>query len=105
MMQVGDPTKPHDPPDVRPCEHAGCTTMGVAVYLHGGDPEPDGWFCHTHMTEEGFCWGCRYFCAGEEAFDFSTSGLCGECRANPDITGEDYDEDEDWDESDMEDLP
>jgi hypothetical protein len=80
----------------RPCEHAGCTAFGVGVYLHGGDPEPESWFCFTHMTDEGFCWGCLLFSAGEEAFDFSKSGLCGECQANPDITGE---EDE-WDEDD-----
>lgn len=76
------------------CQHAGCPNIGVGVYDTGGTTEPDAYYCFTHMTDEGYCWGCLYAMAGTEAFDFSESGLCGECQANPDVTGEEPEDDE-----------
>lgn len=80
-----------------PCEHDGCTEMGIPRYLHSIDTEPMGWYCDEHTKEGGFCWMCSTFAAGTEAFDFSSTGLCGSCQEElEDEMSEDFDIDRDW---------
>ncbi len=73
-----------------------CKEPAIPCYLPGNMPpdDPDNLLCVDHCTDEGYCWGCGYFCAGLESFDFNPRGLCSECRDDPDLTGEDhFDED------------
>jgi len=72
------------------CWHKGCTeTHVVPCYLpsYQGPVDynhADTWLCPQHCQEEGFCWGCGQFWAGIESFDFSSSGLCENCKDESD---------------------
>ena len=80
------------------CDKEGCKEPAIPCYLPYNMPpdDPDDCLCVDHCTDAGYCWGCGYFCAGLESFDFNPRGLCSECRDDPDLTGEDYDENTDF---------
>ena len=60
------------------CQHFNCKE-DADVY-HYTEDSPAEWLCPEHAGDEGFCYGCGYFLAGTEDFDFSPSkGLCGQC--------------------------
>jgi hypothetical protein len=92
------------------CMHPGCTEREHLVQLVNlfdeGEDAPD-FYC-VHHVPESYCWGCGYFCAGMESFDFAVErggikGLCEECteviRADcgEDRYGNFIEDDEDWD--------
>lgn len=61
------------------CQEEGCTSTDTTpCYYEPGD-QPDAYYCGEHIHDQGFCWGCGYFWAGVETFDFSSNGLCENC--------------------------
>lgn len=77
------------------CQHEGCTDDGlVECYLPDTDTsgEPDFYICPPHCQSEGFCYGCGGFFAGIETFDFSSDGLCDNCRSQGDYDDDDFEE-------------
>lgn len=74
----------------RTCMHEGCTerehlTALDNPFAEDGDPdnETGDVYCCEHVPES-YCYGCGYFCAGREDFDFAEErggikGLCWEC--------------------------
>lgn len=38
------------------------------------------YYCAEHAKENGYCFGCGNFWAGNESFDFSSSIYCENCR-------------------------
>lgn len=79
------------------CEHEGCGELGIACYYNLTDEEPEAWYCADHCHAAGFCWGCGYFNAGFESFDFSKSGLCAACEEEYAAEFDDDDDDDDLD--------
>lgn len=63
------------------CEAEGCKALGMPLFLNG-DSVRSGpfYFCYDHMRGAGWCPGCLIFCGGLEDFDYSSTGLCGECE-------------------------
>lgn len=65
------------------CQHEGCTSTDTNLFSYPTleDQEPlREWLCDDHAVESGFCFGCGFFAAGTEDYDFSPiKGLCGEC--------------------------
>lgn len=62
------------------CRVAGCPNDAIPCYDSGGPPDdPDDLLCADHCQQFGYCWGCGRLWAGNEQFDFSPRGLCGEC--------------------------
>jgi len=64
------------------CQHPHCKHEAETYtypYIHN-EPEFSEWLCAEHAADRGFCYGCGYFCAGIEDYDFSPiEGLCGNC--------------------------
>lgn len=81
------------------CEHDGCD-VADAIQCRVYDPDQDKYlyehFCAEHCQEHGYCYGCGEFWAGCESFDFSSSGLCPNCRADLDDELEAWDCDPQW---------
>lgn len=78
------------------CQHEGCESEGIACYLNLSESDGPGYYyCVEHCYEEGFCWGCGNFSAGEEAFDWGNpSHLCSNCRSAGDYDDSDDDDEE-----------
>lgn len=84
------------------CDHEGCQALGIPCYYDWTNEVPDGWYCHEHAHDAGFCPGCGLFNAGFESFDFSKTGYCESCQEeiesefDDDLDDEvdDYDDDE-----------
>jgi len=75
------------------CQHNGCLNVGMQCHLtaYTDDYKPLGkvyWYCAEHCHEEGFCWVCGEFWGGVEAFEFSKSSLCENCRSELDDESE-----------------
>lgn len=71
------------------CQEEGCENKGIPCFIHwfnedAGRYQTDvDYFCQEHCFENGYCWKCGRFCEGIEAFDFSETGMCPECEAEP----------------------
>lgn len=77
------------------CQVAGCENEAIPCWAEGGPPDdPDDLLCADHCQQFGYCWGCGRLWAGNEVFDFSPRGLCGECIHQ---ARQDEDEPEAWD--------
>jgi len=85
------------------CQHVEdeiqCEADGGPCYMYQTDAEPEAWYCNDHAHQAGFCPQCGLFCAGQETFDFSPTGLCESCQ---EVFESEFD-DEDWDDDDYED--
>lgn len=82
---------------MKTCEHEACkSTEVIECVLMGGVGEEDEtcYYCAKHCQDEGFCWYCGQFWAGVEAFDFSPTGTCPNCRdeLSSDLAGDCDDE-------------
>ena len=83
----------------RICEEKGCKQEGFYCHLSYYDDvkeetvDQGNYYCAEHASLNGYCWGCGEFQAGCENFDSEPSGLCPNCRDDPDLTG-DYPEEE-----------
>jgi hypothetical protein len=92
-----------DGPEWGYCQKDDCKEPAIPCWMPDSDygvDDPDDLLCAEHCQEEGYCWGCGYFWAGIESFDFRANGLCDNCKdeyADPD----DYDDEIDY----MWDLP
>lgn len=66
-----------------PCQHDGCEEVGTFCYLYDHDEERDvfEYYCAEHAQEHGYCYMCGNFWGGTEDFDFSSSGMCSNCRS------------------------
>ena len=78
------------------CEHEGCKEPGLACFLPDDQDAPSYFYCRDHAQEGGFCSACGNFWGGVESFEFDPDGLCDNCRHDPDITGEEPDNEEDY---------
>lgn len=87
------------------CQHEGCVNPGQPCFLPDDGDEASMYYCWEHMHTNGFCPGCSQFWGGVEDFEFDPHGYCSNCRDNPDVTGAEPDDDDDWPRDYPEDLP
>lgn len=82
--------------EVHPCETENCTSIETAKYHNQwaeGDDEFE-WLCDDHAIADGYCLGCRWFCAGTESYDFSPiKGYCHDCVEEIRYDAGEYDDD------------
>jgi len=81
------------------CQIDGCHQPAIPCYISGGPPDdPDDLLCAEHCFGQGYCCGCGRLWAGNERFDFSELGMCGDCEsACREDDADDDDEPAAWD--------
>lgn len=80
------------------CQERGCWAEGLPcrLYDHTEGKDIFYYYCAKHSSKNGFCWLCGECYGGMESFEFSSSGLCFNCKDS--VLTDDYEDDyeDDW---------
>lgn len=65
------------------CQEPDCTNSGSECFYPDSDT-PDHYYCCSHASKNGFCYGCGQFYGGVEQFEFpqfygNIEGFCPNC--------------------------